>query len=196
MSVTSRQAILISSPGGGNRPLTSDKDIRNLHNFMTSTRGGEWQNDEIILLDNPSWLPVKRLLDACTADYLFVYFGGHGWSDEYQRRYMSFRDFQVEDTALLNHTPKQLIISDSCRVYYPAISGISPGDDDYSGFAGGESRRAFDLAIANSRDGKIIVHATGHGDEAAEELFGRGGAFTLSLLYASLNYQTGMDLCP
>ena len=42
----------------------------------------------------------------------------------------------------------------------------------------------------------MIVHSTGLGDEAAEELYRRGGAFTLSLLHSALNLKTGMDLCP
>lgn len=193
-----RQAILISSPGTKTNYLYGpDKDVYNMFNYLTSPRGGGWKRDEIICLFDPSWRETKRLLDSSSFDYQLIYFAGHGSSDSNRCRFLKFKDFEIEDFQLLNAVPKQLIIADACRVYYPTISGIPPAEDVYSSFTGeSASRVAFDECISSSANGKMIIHATQHGEEANEERYGRGGAFTLSLLYTTLQFRTGVDLFP
>jgi len=193
-----RNAIIISCPGRGKKYLAGAvKDLENMSNYLMSPRGGAWRKDEIYSLYNPTWPAANILLSQCTSDYQFIYFAGHGCSGEHRKRYLSFRDQDIEDTRLLTHNAKQLIIADACRVYYAAISGIPPAEDVLSSFTGDtDARKVFDDCIARSDDGKIIIHATQHNAEAKEERYGRGGAFTLSLLYTCLNFKTGMDLCP
>lgn len=193
-----RNAIIISCPGQEEHFLRgAAKDVKNMFNYLTSPRGGNWKKHEIFCLNNADWPEVKRLLDRCTADYQFIYFAGHGFSDKNRKRFLVFNDQSVEDIKLFTHNSKQLIIADSCRAQYATISGIPPAEDIYSSFTGvSEARAAFDDAIKRSQNGKMIVYATAHNNEAEEERYGRGGAFTLSLLVAALDFKTGLNLCP
>lgn len=193
-----RSAIIISCPGQEEHYLRgAAKDVKNMCNYLMSPRGGDWKTHEIFCLNNPAWLEVKKLLDRCTADYQFIYFAGHGFSDKSRKRFLTFKDQSVEDIRLFTHNNKQLIIADSCRTQYATISGIPPADDVYSNFTGeSDARIAFDDAIRKSENGKMIVYATIHDNEAKEERFGRGGAFTLSLLVTTQNFKTGLNLCP
>jgi len=196
--MTTRNGIIISCPGQEEHFLRgAAKDVKNIYNYLTSPRGGAWKKHEIFSLNNPTWPEVKRLLARHTADYQFIYFAGHGFSDKTRKRFLSFKDQSVEDIRLLTHNKKQLIILDSCRAEYAAISGIPPADGIYSRFTGeSDARIAFDNAIRNSKDGKTIVCATMHNTIAEEERYGRGGAFTLSLLVTAKNFRTGVDLWP
>jgi hypothetical protein len=193
-----RRAILISCPGTGEKYLLgADKDITNMVNYLTSPRGGDWRSNEITCLNNPTWQEAYQVINKYMVDYQFIYFAGHGSADQQRTRFLMFKDGEVEDLLLLNAIPKQLVIADACRVCYPTISGISPAEDVYSSFTGvSAARSAFDQCILKSPNGKIIVNATLHGEEAREERYGRGGAFTLSLLHAALNFKTGTDLSP
>jgi len=193
-----RNAIIICCPWYGDDYLEgAAKDLENMCNYLMSQRGGAWVSDEIICLHNPAWPEVKKLLNIHTADYQFIYFAGHGCSDENKKRYLSFRDQDIEDVRMLNHNPRQLVIVDACRVYYAAISGIPPAEDVFSSFSGETiARQVFDGCIERSDAGKIIVHATGHNTKAREERHGRGGAFTLSLLYTALNFRQQYDFRP
>ena len=193
-----RNAIVISCPGQGDNYLRGAvKDLENMFNYLTSPRGGAWKKNEIYCLENPSWRETKILLDQCTANYQFIYFAGHGCSDENQKRYLTFKDQNIQDIKLLTHNQKQLIVIDACRTYYPTISGIPPAEDVYSYFTGEtDARKVFDNCIIKSPNGKIIIHATQNNSEASEERYGRGGAFTLSLLHTAINFKTGKDLSP
>jgi hypothetical protein len=196
--MTTRNAIIISCPGRGKDHLPGpDKDLKNMSNYLTSPRGGAWRGNEIFCLNNPAWHEVRQLLEICIADYQFIYFAGHGCSGDHRERYLSFRDQNIEDTMLLTLNPRQLIIVDACRVYYPAISGIPPAADIYSSFTGeSDARIAFDKAINASGNGKMILHATQDNTEASEALHGRGGVFTLSLLLTANNFKSGVNLRP
>ncbi len=194
--MTTRNAIIISCPGRGKDYLRgADKDLKNMSNYLTSPRGGAWKENEIFCLNNPTWHEAKRLLEICVADYQFIYFAGHGCSGENQKRYLTFKDQNIQDTRLLTFNPKQLIVVDACRVYYAAISGIPPAEDIYSSFTGEtDARKAFDDGIRKSDNGKMIIHATQHNTRAEEEQYRRGGIFTLSLLLTAFNFKTGVDL--
>lgn len=192
-----RNAIVISCPGLEEHFLRgAAKDVKNIFNYLTSPRGGDWKKHEILCFNNPTWLEVKTHLDRCTVDYQFIYFAGHGFSDENRKRFLAFKDQNIEDIKLFTHNNKQLIIADSCRAQYATISGISPAEAVHSNFTGDSARTAFDDAIRRSQNGKMIVYATAHNTVAEDERYGRGGAFTLSLLVTALDFKTGLDLCP
>lgn len=195
--MTTRTAIIICSPSKGEQYLRgAAKDLRNMKNYLLSPRGGSWHEREIYCLNDPSWPELKLLLSSLNSTYQFIYFAGHGCSDENKARYIELKhNALVEDTALFTVVSKQLIVIDACRNYYPMISGISPAEE-YLNFTGESSRSVFDRCIQASPDGKLIIHATQDNAEAAEERNGRGGAFTLSLLTTALNLKTGIPYCP
>lgn len=196
--MVTRNAIIISCPGKGDDYLTgANKDLQNISNYLLSPRGGAWKENEIIRLNNPTWAEVKATLDHYTADYQFIYFAGHGCSDENKKRYLAFKDQNIEDIRLLTHNPRQLIVADACRVHYATIAGIPPAEDVFSYFTGEtDARRTFDSEINRSAYGKMIIHATQHNAEAKEERYGRGGMFTLSLLRTAMDFNTTKNLSP
>ena len=192
-----RTAVIICSPGQGKKYLRGAvKDLRNMKNYLMSPRGGSWLEREIYCLNDPDWGDLRLLLRSLNSTYQFIYFAGHGCSDENKKRFIQLKDGTlVEDTALFTVVSKQLIIIDACRTYYPMVSGIPPAEE-YLNFSGESSRAVFDRSIQASPNGKIIIHATQFDAEAAEERYGRGGAFTLSLLTTALNFRTGLAYRP
>lgn len=132
-----RRAILIGSPGKGKDYLYSvATDIDNIRNFLLSSRGGRWSGDEIIIVNNPDLAGVASIIENALADYCLVFFAGHGYETLDKYRKICLRDADVSDYFLLNNSPRQLVIVDSCREKeYPAISGI-PGEEEWLPFDG------------------------------------------------------------
>jgi caspase domain-containing protein len=186
-----RLAILISSPGPKENYLPGSlKDPGLIARHLMSPRGGIFRTNEIYSFFDPKWEDVELLLKLCTVDYLLVYFSGHGFMED-GRNYFQFKNRDVEDAALFNDSPRQLIIGDACREYWPAISGITE-KEEISGYLSDQlARKAFDDAILRSPPGKLTVHATG-ADEIAYESNGKGGVFTLALLKTASSFRTGM----
>lgn len=184
-----RKAILIGSPGKGKDYLYSvATGIDNIRNFLLSSRGGKWRDDEIIILNNPDLASVTSVIEDAVGDYCLIFFAGHGYENFYRDRKICLRDTDVSDYFLLNNSPRQLVIVDSCREReYPAISGI-PGEEEWLPFDGFyPEREAFDNFILNSPPGRKIVHATKSGYASWEDKNGRGGVFTTNLLLAARN---------
>lgn len=193
-----RKAILIGSPGRGKDYLYSvATDIDNIRQFLLSSRGGKWRDDEIILINNPDLARVASNIENALADYCLVYYAGHGYETFDKDRNICLRDADISDYFLLNKSPRQLVIVDSCREKeYPSISGI-PGEEEWLPFDGYyPEREAFDNFILNSPPGRKIVHATKSGCASWEDKNGRGGVFTTGLLLAARNTQKNEIYAP
>ncbi len=193
-----RRAILIGCPGNGEGYLNGvKKDIQSMSNYLCSPKGGQWSHNEITSLFNCSWIDAQKLIEKTIADYLVVYFSGHGLTDHLGNRLTCFGDTNVPDVFLLNKSKRQLVIVDACRSYMPSgIGAISEAAEAYDSFDGPLARRYFDNYIANSPNGKIIVHATHQGVYAFDVPSGKGGAFTLSLLHFATNITTKKEFAP
>lgn len=192
-----RRAILIASPGEEPNYLYSvSTDIENIRNFLLSSRGGKWREDEIIVLWNPDITTVTSVIENNYADYAFVYYAGHGY-ESMNTRMICLNNTDVTDFFLLDKSPRQLIILDCCREKeYPAISGI-PKDEEWLPFDGFyPEREAFDKYILQSPPGKKIVHATKSGFASWEDKNGKGGVFTTSLLLGARSIQNGYPYSP
>jgi hypothetical protein len=183
LSVT-RKAILIGCPGTRSNYLHGvEKDLLSVKSFLTSDKGGRWFDNEIITLKNPTFSQVKSLVRSAIADYVFIYFSGHGWTSNQNKRMVSFRDKCESDLSLLNESPRQLIIIDACRNYVaPGIHGIPDFGEQWDSFDGYyESREIFDKHILSSPPGRIIIHATQIGEYSYDNPR-TGGYFTQALL--------------
>lgn len=192
-----RKAILIGSPGEEPNYLYSvSTDIQNMRSFLLSPRGGKWKEEEIITLYNPDLTTVAAAIGNGVADYSFIYFAGHGYETENDRM-ICLNETDVTDLFLLDQSPRQLILLDSCRIKeYAAISGI-PGEDDWLHFDGYyPEREAFDQYILQSPTGKKIVHATKSGFASWEDKKGKGGVFTTNLLYSTRSFQNELLYAP
>jgi len=187
----SRKAILIGSPGENPVLRGVKSDLNNIGTYLRSEKGGAWYSDEIQSYYDP---PIDEITDAISqnnADYLFVYFSGHGYTESYSnKRMLNLKDKQIEDVLLLNRSPKQLIIIDACRSYVtPGITGIPGLGPQWLPADGMQSiRDYFDDFISSSPEGKLIVHATQKGEFSYDSP--NGGAFTKALLEVASDMTT------
>ncbi len=189
----------MGAPGSGKQRLPGVvNDLYNMNDYLQSPRGGAWYANEIEILDNPSTWDVQDAINNAIADYVFIYFSGHGFMDEWKNNLVCFKDYNVIDCNLFNPvSPRQLIIIDACRCYLPTISGI-PGEVEKWQYADGysEARELFDRYILGTGPGRMILHSTTEGEFAYDERNGRGGEFTLALLQCLFAEKTASGYYP
>ena len=194
-----RRALLIGSPGneGADYLYSTATDVENVKSLLLSSRGGKWKEDEINVLWNPEVIELAATIANTIADYVFVYFAGHGYETKNGERLLCFTDTDVSDFFLLNSSPRQLVVIDACREKeYPAISGI-PKEEEWLHFDGYyPEREAFNNYILQSPVGKKIIHATKSGFASWEDVNGRGGVFTTSLILSVRKIQCNALYAP
>lgn len=187
-----RKALVIGSPGveGVDYLYSASADVTNIKNHLLSSRGGKWRDDEIMVLWNPGITELATVIEKTFADYLLIYYAGHGYETVSGERIICLTNADVSDFFLLNKSPRQLVIIDACREKeYPAISGI-PEEEEWLPFDGYyPEREAFDNYILQSPVGKKIVHATKSGFASWEDKKGKGGVFTTSLILSARKIQ-------
>jgi hypothetical protein len=189
-----RQAILIGSPG----PLGSDiflkgvdVDITNFSSFLKSSIGGSWKEKEIAnLYESPSKNFIE-LFQSIHADFLLVYFSGHGQHDlkESNIAINDSESLSVSDLISIIKAPKTLLIIDSCR---------KSCDEEYSSFLGPEylsfesnfnqhdSSEKYQQIISESTDGIVIAYSCSVGETSNDSEL--GGSYTYSLLTSALQW--------
>ncbi|MDR3712344.1 MAG: caspase family protein [Puia sp.] len=197
-----RRTILIASPGPfGDRLPGVLPDVRSLSSYFQTPKGGSWHKDEITLLIDPSRQRVLNMIAGVDADFLRVYFCGHGMAEFTHDGFGGLTDTRwpclpgdefVCDLELINKkVPRQEIICDCCRTRpRDRISGI-PETIEEVPFSEEEfwlARRIFDQHIANSPNGITLFHSTADGEPARDS--DKGGQFTIALLENALNWQT------
>lgn len=187
-----RKALIIGSLGteGVDYLYSASTDVTNITNHLLSSRGGKWKDNEIQVLWDPGIAELAAIIENIIADYLFVYYAGHGYETTIGERKICLSDADVSDFFLLNKSPRQLIVIDACREKeYPAISGI-PEEGEWLPFDGYyPEREAFDNYILQSPVGKKIIHATKSGFASWEDKKGKGGVFTTNLILSTRKIQ-------
>lgn len=178
-----RKAVLIGCPGSGNSFLSGVKqDLENVSKYLQSEKGGVWYKHEIEPIYNPSYTQVKKAIEKAIADYVFIYFSGHGYTDgDTNARMICLKDYYISDKHLLNNSYRQLVLIDACRnEVRPGISGIPDYEPEWHYFTGSPVRQLFDNYIKSSPAGKLIVHGTQRGEYSYDS--STGGMFTNALL--------------
>lgn len=189
-----RKAILIGSPGPvTNRLPGVSTDLDRFRSFLISEQGGYWYENEIELLEDPSYRKFQRTLVSSNPDYLLIYFSGHGGQfKDHKYPFVHFRDAHITDIKLLHpDCKKQILITDSCRTYFPRILGIPSGPEfeQISHFTGPVSRHLLDQAISSSPDGISIIRSCSAGEESIDL---DGGVYTTSFLESIINLSTSL----
>lgn len=185
-----RKAILIGCPGNritSNYLRGVEKDLRNMKRFLLSTKGGSFSDDEVLTLSDPTVESVLSKIQALVADYVFVYFSGHGFTRFDKKRMIALKDGNITDLDLLNSSLRQLVIVDACRTLQPnsQLSGIAIENEvGVNYFDEASTHDYFSELIALSPAGKVIVHATQHGHNSIDNSR-YGGMFTQALLHVS-----------
>lgn len=195
--------ILIGCPGPSARRLEGvEHDIENIYRYHQTPRAGGWLREEVVVLVNPDRRQVLDAVGSVQADFLRVYFSGHGgirteidvkggladvtylelWKGEW-----------VRDQELINPwVRRQENIMDCCRrrPRGASIGGIPETLTDIP-FTAGEfwhARRLMDNYIRLSPNGIRFIYAAGC-DQWADDTRS-GGAFTVALLNHALKNWT------
>lgn len=180
----SRKAILIVCPGQGEKYLEGAiRDVRKMRIFLQTAWGGDWDDEEILVLNNPSTELLGHALDEQIYDYTFVYFAGHGYTGLNQERMIKLNNDDVPDTFLLNFSPKQLVIIDACRTMENKNYNFESilNETVNCPISISKSRVLFNKALRESEKGKMIVHSAESGMPAHDSP--KGGFFTRALVY-------------
>lgn len=186
-----RRAILIGSPSyqDKNDYLSGVKtDIENIYNFLLSSIGGSWQENEIAAFyPNIDWLKIIPYInDAQNADIAFIYFSGHG-----------FRDFNNNDKVVLNKTEiidvqsdlanrakHQITIIDACRSYpqYYNFTGPTLEGLEFPNPNPEYARYLYDKHLVSVENSRVLLNATEIGTNALDNGSDYGGLFSNVLL--------------
>jgi hypothetical protein len=170
-----RKALLISAPSGGHHVNSLNADLEATRNFLLSPRGGAWNMDEIISLENPDLELMTNTVSAMEADYTITFFSGQGFADPSGNRFLILKngDFFM-DTELLNSSPKQLVLVDACReVFTEEVFHFTGRPNEFD-----KARMMYDKWIERCEPGQLIIHSSQKKTTVAKE----GGIFTQKLL--------------
>ena len=94
------------------------KDLHDWHHFLTSSIGGAWNQDEIILLKNPSKFDLLNCIKGIRGkfDFAIIVYTGHGGYDRETIFEINGKGETINETDLLDIAPKQISVFDCCRV--------------------------------------------------------------------------------
>lgn len=141
-----RVAVLIQSPLSGRDYLSGvGVDIASWQSFLTSLPGGAWNDDEIVILKNPSKTTLKSsLILAKYSDFAIIAFSGHGFVQEdeflgapetflYLNESEDRRESVISEYELNPGTPRCVLSFDCCRKIEPVVLAESVNDEaDFS----------------------------------------------------------------
>lgn len=190
-----RKALLIGAPGGGNSIYLAgvSRDLNATRAFLMSPEGGAWYDHEIIVFPDADINSIGYEVQRMFADYSIVLFSGHGFSDLTGNRFLSLSNGNYfYDRELLNKSPRQLVVIDSCRKVLPQL-GIGDPMEEWSHFDANQNylikaRKAYDFWIKNTPHGRLIIHSTEHDNYALDTR--DGGIFTQTLLQVANNLKS------
>ena len=77
-----RKSLIIYCTETNSGSLTGPRmDNKNIRAYLKSDVGGQWYDDEIISLENPTISQVRRCIanEFVGVDYSFIVFSGHGY---------------------------------------------------------------------------------------------------------------------
>jgi len=191
-----RIAILIGSPLSDNNPdyLSGVRyDIDNFYNFLKSSTGGAWSDEEIVYLKNPTiqhFATVKQKYSG--RDFAFVYFSGHGfYSQKIDDQVLHLNDNEkIKSSHFLNFASKQITLFDACRVFsdWSNFLGAIEKPDLVYDFKNPEQAKFNYLSqIQRVDSGQAILFSTQQGNTSSEDP-NNGGFFSSSILLAASKF--------
>jgi len=176
--MTSRKALLIHAPGGECHNMSDvNADLEATREFLMSPQGGAWKSEEITVLVKPSLRLVLSMVDHMKADYTITFFSGKSFPDKNGNHFLVLNDGDFfQDTELLNHSGKQLVLVDACREPIESLKlNFTGHPSDYH-----KARLMYDKWIESCEAGQVILHATEQSTLAPKK--NNAGIFTQRLL--------------
>lgn len=191
-----RHCLLIGAPGShaqANHLPGVSIDMANFERFVLSNIGGAWEPDEVTTLVNPTTTELFMALQrSSSCDYSFTLFSGHGGVSTVNNRTfleINTRGDSVPAETLINRSPKELVIVDTCRSYFTPVELF--GEEFVKAYRVDRIREAhrafFDSIVGQAEPGFIILYSSSVGEAANDTE--SGGAFTQAILTAAQSIQ-------
>lgn len=191
-----RIAILIGSPSHQSTPRAGKflsgvrTDILNMKRFLLSSIGGSWneKNEIKVFPENPNYSDIAPFLLACKkVDIAFIYFSGHGYTDNSDNPRIILNP--REDTDVLNQlanlAKRQITIIDACRSYprFIGFEGVTLREGiEFPNPKPIFAREIYDYYISNIPDAKALLFSSSKGESSMDYGVNYGGLFSTSLL--------------
>ena len=188
-----RRAILLGHVDG---QLSTNSDLNKVYHFLTSPKGGAWEQSEIIRLANVSRVELDYILSATRVeryDLVILYFSGHG---EYVRGTtleLNPQGEEVNERELSGLGARQLNIFDCCRKLPEKMTlklANSVAMDSLGESKDWERevcRKLYDTRNMAAASQAMSLYAC-EIDEYAHD-FGQGGIYTNHLIDAATSFQ-------
>lgn len=191
-----RKALLI---GNSNGLPGVKKDILNWRRFLKSDQGGQWFDEEIKIMMNPTKMDLNLMIHGYikreNPDFAIVIFSGHG---AYQRETileLNEREEFITENELIGIAPRQISIFDCCREIL-LESSVEDRLQMRSFSEGGvfkkNIRPYYDARIMNAIPQQVRLYACSIGESALDS--GDGAMYMKNLLESSLNISTPYKL--
>lgn len=187
-----RKAILIGAPSVESFLPGVVTDVKSMKNFLMSTTGGAWKENEITtLIDRPSKVVMQHIESAKDSDYVFIMCAGHG-QHEVRGSLDETAIFLTENETLsinkINPKNKRhFVLVDVCRNVTQMLDStetlLKGAMESYSSADKFNYREAFDAAIMKCSEGRIVAYSCDINQSAGED--SSGGLFTQSLISSS-----------
>lgn len=165
-------------------------DNLNYRNYLKSNLGGNWYNDEIISLKNPTTLEVDFAINTLLkgADYTFTIFTGHGYINYFRNQQVELIDNDIPISKLKTNAKRQTLIIDACRGFFqPNLKKFSDLFEQYVGDVSFSTRELFDRIVMNADEGLSILYAANKNQKALDT--NKGAAYLLSLLQVAKRWE-------
>lgn len=176
------------------------KDNGNIRDYLQSDTGGQWNNDEIISLQNPTGYEIEQCItdEFNDVDYSFIVFSGHGCIDESDKQdYLEVADGDIPISTLITPASRQTLIIDACRGYYKRIDDSlqKSFSNLYEYFSGHpNTRMVFDKAVQQAEEGLTILYSASENQSSLDT--DKGGAYLYSLLSICKKWEKSVhDTC-
>lgn len=148
--------------------------------YFKSKAGGGWIENEIVYLDSPNSLDLKKIISSSLLDYSVSVFIGHGATQDSNQLFQINKDEIIRAGQFINGSPKQLLIFESCRSKINNIPTTDLSDKIPKFEKGGyvrapisieKSREIFLKDIANSKSEVVACFACSEGETASNFYF-------------------------
>jgi len=173
-------------------------DIDDFYSFFTSPVGGNWHDNEIEFLENPSRRRLIRKIvevEKANYDYVIVIFSGHGIEvDNEVVLFLNKEGEEIELSDLTNLSQRQLIIADCCRKSFtllPTDLVSMLTETTILSMSRDQIRQAYEDRILDSMPQEVVLYACDE-DESAWGT-SEGGNYLQYLLHATQRALTDSD---
>jgi hypothetical protein len=189
-----RKAFLIGSPfieGKPNYLQGVTPDILNMKSHLLSLNGGAWNEEEILIFENPTKIELSNAMTG-TYDFVIVQYSGHGFEytdhgtqiDINPNEYLS-----LEEMHRWINAQRRYYFLDCCRGVVKrvekSIQSFSMDSMLESRNRRPEYRKKYEDVIESCETGLSVIYSCGLNESADEDDSGKGGIFTVSYFKAA-----------